>query len=167
MHETPEDLARLQDLLDRSYGAAGPHLRSIITPDRRLDAAALSAALPGMRLLTLATVTADGRPLTGAVDGMFYKGAFWFGSSPDSVRMRHIRRRPAVSATHLPGEHLSVSVHGRAVPIDYAAPEHSGFADYCVEIYGEVWREWDEAAAYARIDADRMFTFWMPSVAEH
>ena len=44
-----------------------------------------------MRLLALATVTADGRPIVGPVDGIFYRGAFWFGSAPDSVRFRHIR----------------------------------------------------------------------------
>lgn len=162
MHETPEDLQQLQDLLDRSYAAAGNHLRSVITPERRLDAEALCRALPGMCLLTLATTTSDGRPLTGAVDGMFYRGAFWFGSAADSLRFRHIRSRPAVSATHLPGEHLSVTVHGTAVPIDHQAPEYAGFAAYCVSIYGEAWNDWGyDDAAYARIDAERMFTFHM------
>jgi hypothetical protein len=65
-----------------------------------------------MCLLTLATVTADGRPIAGPVDGIFYRGAFHFGSAPDSVRFRHIRKRPQVSAVHLPGEELAVSVTG-------------------------------------------------------
>ena len=103
MHETPEDIARLQDLLDRSYAAGGPHLRSTITPERRLGAAELVERLQGMRLLVVATVTADGRPLTGPVDGIFYRGAFHFGSAPESIRLRHLRARPQVSATHLPG----------------------------------------------------------------
>lgn len=38
MHETPADLVALQDLLDRSAAGAGGHLRSIITPERRLTA---------------------------------------------------------------------------------------------------------------------------------
>ena len=38
MLETPEELAALQDLLDASMAAAGPHLRDIITDERRLDA---------------------------------------------------------------------------------------------------------------------------------
>jgi hypothetical protein len=41
MHESQEDIARLQELLDRSYAAAGAHLRSIHTPQRRLAAADL------------------------------------------------------------------------------------------------------------------------------
>ena len=118
MHETPADLVALQSLLDRSYATAGRHLRSIITPERRLTADEVADRLTGMRLLALATVTADGRPIVGPVDGIFFRGSFHFGSAPDSVRFRHIRNRPQVSATHLPGEELAVTVHGRAVPLD-------------------------------------------------
>src|SRR5919205_1767148 len=105
MRETPEDLAALDDLLARSYAAGGRHLLRIHTPARRLTAEQISQRLTGMRLLALATVTKDGRPIVGPVDGIFLRGAFHFGSSPDSIRFRHIAKRPHVSATHLPGEH--------------------------------------------------------------
>src|SRR3954454_3508205 len=118
MHETPADLARLQELIDRSYASAGAHLLRIHSPERRLSAEQVSERLQGMCLLALATVSADGRPIVGPVDGIFYRGAFHFGSAPDSVRFRHIRAQPHLSATHLPGEELAVTVHGRAVPID-------------------------------------------------
>ena len=102
MQETADDLVALQRLLDESYVAAGPHLRRIITHEHRLTAEEVGSRLEGMCLLALATVTADGRPIVGPVDGIFYRGSFHFGSAPDSVRFRHIRRRPHVSATHLP-----------------------------------------------------------------
>lgn len=166
MHETTEDLAALQYLLDRSHQGAGAHLRSIITPDRQLSAEALAARLQGMSLLTLATVTADCRPLAGPVDGIFYRGAFHFGSSADSVRFRHIRRRPQVSATHLPAESFAVTVHGRAVPLDFGAAEHAGLRrallDVYVPRYGSEWEAFlDSGLLYARIEAVRMFTFAM------
>ena len=166
MHETTEDLAALQRLLDDSYEAAGPHLRRIITAERRLAAEEVASRLQGMTLLALATVTADGRPIVGPLDGIFYRGAFHFGSAPDSVRFRHIRRRPHVSATHLPGEELAVTVHGRAVPIDVNGTEHAGFRAALLEIYvpryGAEWEQFlDSGVAYARIDADRIFTFHM------
>jgi hypothetical protein len=63
VHETLADLAALQHLLDRSYATAGLRLRSIITPERRLSAGQVADRLTGMRLLALATVTADGRPI--------------------------------------------------------------------------------------------------------
>jgi nitroimidazol reductase NimA-like FMN-containing flavoprotein (pyridoxamine 5'-phosphate oxidase superfamily) len=166
MHETAEDLDVLQQLLDRSFAAAGPHLLSIITPERRVGASELVARLTGMTLLVLATVTADGRPICGPVDGIFYRGSFHFGSSPDSVRFRHIRARPHVSATHLPAEEFAVTVHGRAIPVDVGAPEGAGLRETLLEVYtpryGENWEEFlDSGPVYARIDAERMFTFRM------
>jgi Pyridoxamine 5'-phosphate oxidase len=94
--------------------SAGPHLRDIITDERRLSALQLTERLQGMRLVVLATVTADGRPLAGPVDGYFLHGTFWFSTGSGSVRRRHLARRPACSATHLPGEELAITVHGRS-----------------------------------------------------
>ena len=164
VHETPDDLAALQDLLDRSYDQAGPHLRRIITPERRLTADQVSQRLMGMRLLALATVTSDGRPIVGPVDGIFFRGAFHFGSSPDSVRFRHIRARPHVSATHLPGEELAVTVHGRAAVVDVReGPFRHALLDVYVPRHGPEWEHdfLDSGPLYARIEADRMFTFQM------
>ncbi len=163
MHETAEDLAALQRLLDQSYAGAGGHLRRVITPERRLDAPALCARLTGVRLLALATATADGRPIVGPVDGIFFRGAFWFGSAPDSVRLRHIRSRPDVSATHIEGEPFSVTVHGRAEEHDLRDAAVAGFRAALAEIYaprhGAEWITWAEQHPYVRIEARRMFTF--------
>ena len=166
MHETPADLAALQELIDRSFETGGAHLLRILTPERRLSAEQVAERLTGMSLLALATVTADGRPLVGPVDGIFFRGAFHFGSSPDSVRFRHIAARPHVSATHLPGEELAVTVHGRAVPVDIHAEEGAGLRRTLLEVYvpryGPEWESFlDSGPVYARIDADRMFTFHM------
>jgi nitroimidazol reductase NimA-like FMN-containing flavoprotein (pyridoxamine 5'-phosphate oxidase superfamily) len=167
MHETPEDIAALQGLLDRSYESAGRHMRSITTPERRVMADELVTRLTGMCLLVLATVTADGRPIAGPVDGIFYRGAFHFGTAPDAVRIRHIRRRPAVSATHLPAEEFAVNVQGRAAEIDIRAPEHAGFRQTLLDIYvprhGPEWETsfLDSGPVYLRIEADKMFTFAM------
>ena len=166
MHETTEDLAALQELLDRSYEGAGTHLHRIITPERRLDAAGVAERLTGMCLLALATATADGRPIVGPVDGIFFRGAFHFGSAPDSVRFRHIRARPHVSATHLPVEELAVTVHGRAVAVDVGSEADADFRRTLLEIYtpryGSEWEKFlDSGVAYARIEGERMFTFQM------
>jgi Pyridoxamine 5'-phosphate oxidase len=168
MHETAGDIEALQRLIDSSYGAAGPHMLRIHDPERRLTAAQVAARLQGMCLLSLATVTADCRPIVGPVDGIFYRGAFHFGSSADSLRFRHIARRPQVSATHLPSEELAVTVHGRAVPVDVRGDEGAGLRQTLLDIYvpryGPEWEEFlDSGPIYARIDAERMFTFAMPS----
>ncbi|HEY1443578.1 MAG TPA: pyridoxamine 5'-phosphate oxidase family protein [Acidimicrobiales bacterium] len=168
MLETPEELDRLQTVLDASMASAGPHLSSIITKERRLDAPQLAERLQGMRLLVLATVTADGRPLVGPVDGYFLHGTFWFSSGTESVRMRHLAARPQCSATYLPGEELAVTVHGRAerlLPMaDPAAAElRQAMLDEYVPKQGPAFEEWlnDANAIAARIEPERMFTFNM------
>ena len=165
MLETPDELDRLQRLLDASMAAAGPHLASIITDERRLDARALTERLQGMRLLVLATATADGRPLVGPVDGYFLHGTFWFSSGTDAVRMRHLAARPAVSATHLPGDQLAVTVHGRAELFGRDDPRFAELRQAMLDEYlpkqGPAFEEWlDESSALgARIAPDKMFTF--------
>jgi len=165
MKEQPDDLAALQDLIDRSYAAAGPHLLAIHTPERRLSAEQVCERLTGMRLLALATVSAAGRPVVGPVDGIFLHGAFHFGSAPESVRARHIAASPWVSATHLPGEELAITVHGRAEPVDVSAGElRETLLSIYVPRYGESWADMlEDGAIYWRIDAERMFTFAMPA----
>ena len=165
MNETAEDVAALQALLDASYASAGAHTLRIHTPERRLTAEQVVERLQGMVLLTLATVSSDGRPIAGPVDGVFHRGAFHFGSAPDSLRFRHIARRPQVSAVHLPGEHLAVTVHGRAVPVDVRQDLafRQALLDIYVPRYGESWETdfLDSGPAYARIEAERMFTYAM------
>jgi len=163
--ETPDELARLQRLLDESMAAAGPHLRAIITEDRRLSAHQLCDRLQGMRLLVVATVTADGRPLVGPVDGYLIHGSFHFSSGRRSVRMAHLARRPAVSATHLMGEELAVTVHGRAELFAVADPAHPALRramlDHYLPVQGPAFEEWLDAEdpIGARIRADRLLTF--------
>ena len=165
MLETPDDIDRLQELLDRSAAGAGPHLRGIITDERRLSAERLCQILPGMRLLVVATVTADGRPLAGPVDGYLLHGSFYFSSGRDSVRMRHLALRPAVSAAHIPGEELAVTVHGRAELFDLRDPDHGELRQAMLDHYlpkqgpqFETWLDGADAIG-ARIIADKIFTF--------
>jgi nitroimidazol reductase NimA-like FMN-containing flavoprotein (pyridoxamine 5'-phosphate oxidase superfamily) len=167
MLETPADLDRLQQLLDRSAAGAGPHLRSIVTDERRLTAAQVCQRLQGMRLLVVATVTADGRPLTGPVDGYFMRGSFYFSSGRNSVRMRHLAARPAVSATHLPGEDIAVTVHGRAELFDVLDPAlgelRQAMLDHYLPRQGPEFETWLNQVnpVGARIAAEKMFTFAM------
>ena len=165
MLETPEELERLQHVLDASMASSGPHLRAIISEERRLDARQLTARLQGLCLLVLATATADGRPLAGPVDGYFLHGTFWFSSGTESVRMRHLAVRPAVSATHLPGEEFAVTVHGRAEchPMNdpVCAEVRQAMLDEYLPKQGPAFEEWlaNADALVARIEPEKIFTF--------
>jgi uncharacterized pyridoxamine 5'-phosphate oxidase family protein len=168
MHETPDDLRVLQDLLDASYERAGEHLKSIHTPERRVHASDLADILRGVRVLNLATVTARCEPRVGPVDGIFYRGQFWFGSAHESLRFRHLRARPQCSGSHVVGETFAVIVHGRATEVNVAAEDQAGFKAALHEIYPD-WGEWypGDPPPYARIDATTMFAYaFEPSVLE-
>jgi hypothetical protein len=168
MHETPDELRRLQQLLDAGADQAGPHLKSMLSADHRIDAPTLCERLSGMRLLVLATVTADGRPLTGPVDGYFLHGTFWFGSSRNSVRMRHLAARPVVSATHLPGQELSVTVHGRVELFDVLDAQRGelrqAMLDYYVPLQGPDFETWLREAngIGARIKPEKIIALSFP-----
>ena len=140
----------------------------VAAAERRLSARATCDRLVGMRLLALATVSGDGRPFVGPVDGIFFRGAFHCSSSPDSLRVRHIRARPFVSATHLPSEEFAVTVHGVAEILDITAPEHAQLRETILNIYtptyGEDWYQFLEANVVMRIHARRMFTFHLESI---
>ncbi len=168
MNETQQDLDRVQALLDHSYATAGRHLRDVITEERRITALQLAELLPPVSLLTLATVSAAGHPISAPVDGIFFRGDFYVGSAADSAKFRHITQRPSVSATYLPGEHLSVSVHGTAVFVDVNAATQQSFRQALLDIYvpryGPEWEDILAEARYVRIDADKMFTFYMPDI---
>jgi nitroimidazol reductase NimA-like FMN-containing flavoprotein (pyridoxamine 5'-phosphate oxidase superfamily) len=158
---------RLQELMDRSAAGAGSHLRGIITGERRLTARQVCQRLQGMRLLVVATVTADGRPLAGPVDGYFLHGSFYFGSGRDSVRMRHLAARPAVSASYVAGEELAVTVHGQAELFDVLDPAHGELRQAMLDHYlpkqgpeFETWLDRSDPVG-ARIAAEKIFTFAM------
>lgn len=167
MHETPEDLTELQAVLDLSYASAGPHLLSIHSDRWRIDARQITERLAGMVILSLATVSSKGEPILAPVDGMFYRGRFWFGSSPESIRAKHIRRNPTVSVGHIVGESLAVIAHGRAIEVDKTTDRALGFRDYAISIYGEATIDqfWKGDAVYWELEPRKMFAL-APQVNE-
>lgn len=160
MYETGGDLEVLQALLDASYRRAGSHLRSIWGEETRLDAQALCGELAGIQVLDLATVTPGGEPRVAPVDGLFYRGHFWFGSAETSTRFRNIRANPAVSGVVTRGlETFLVIVHGRAIEMDPRGPQAEGFAVYPRELYDFDWDAAHPTSPYARIEAAAMLAF--------
>jgi hypothetical protein len=167
MHETAEDLARLQRLLEASRADAGSHLREVFADERALTAADVVPLLDGVRILAVATVSAAGEPIVAPLDGILYRGSFHVGTSRTSVRARHLAARPTVSAAWIDGERYAVVVHGRAVAVDLADPIARGFRDCLVGLYGPRfgagWIDWATAeAVYFRIEPRKMFASRLP-----
>lgn len=156
MRETPDDIRRLQALLDGSYARAGPHLASIHTPEARVTAGDLVARLEGMQIFVVATTTRDGRPRTGPVDSFLYRGEVRFGTATGAVRARHLARCPAVSATHVRGETLVVTAHGNARLLEMGGAD-GDFRDFLREHYGDTYDEFIAGSPYYGVDAEWLF----------
>ncbi|MGE5830032.1 MAG: pyridoxamine 5'-phosphate oxidase family protein [Micromonosporaceae bacterium] len=161
MKETPDELGVLQRLLDESIGSAGAHLVDIVTPPRRLSARQLVAALTGMKVLVVATVTAAGEPRTSCVDGHFLNGTWVFSTAGSAHKARHLKARPAVSATHADGERLAVFTHGQAEYIAADNPAFAPFDEHFTAHYGSSPREWCPDPVFLRVRPTWMIGFAM------
>ena len=163
MFETPEELASLDALLNASFARAGAHLTGIISPDRRLSADDLARYLVGVRHLVLATVNARGEPRCSAVDGLFIHGRFWFSTSGESVKARHLELRPATSAAHVVGDDVGVFVHGRARVVRGGPGEADELRHYWTEVYDggspEDWVATPSDARYVGIVPSSMYSY--------
>ncbi len=135
MYETDAEVAALQDLLDRSHAGATDHLQSIIHDDRMLSAADLVALLTGMKVLSVATVTAGGEPRISALDGHFLHATWSFSTSGTAAKARHLAARPQTSVAHVDGEEMAVFSHGRALPLTPGHPRWEETLDHWTRHY--------------------------------
>jgi hypothetical protein len=168
MHETAAELGALQRILDRSYASAGQHLRSIHHPQMRMRADEVCVTLTGVCIADLATVSSRNRPFVAPVDALFLGGVLWFGSAPNSLRFKHIRRNPHVSAAVTRGEEISILVHGLAHEIDTASGDYERLHEYCREVYGaqyDGYGFWGKVP-FAWIEPERMYAVRMRAAAE-
>jgi general stress protein 26 len=163
MLETPEDLARLQAVMDASYARSTDHLRGIIHGGRTLTAAQVVGLLTGMKVISVATVTASGEPRISALDGHFLHGTWTFGTSRTAAKARHLARRPAVSVAHVDGEDLAVFSHGRVVELTEGA-ELDEVDRHWTAHYGSSPLSWGEPGANVLY---RLEPTWLVGYAAH
>lgn len=158
MHETPEELEELQALIDRSMDGMAEHMARIFTPGLRLSARQVVAYVSGTTQLAVATVTEKGEPRVSPVDAFFYRGRFWFGTSPRSRRAVHLRARPAVSATYFVGDELAIVVHGTAAIVERDDAGAKEVDEAATAVFG--WSPFaaGPGAIMIRIDPTSMYT---------
>jgi general stress protein 26 len=160
MRETPAELDALQQLLDRSRGGATDHLRDIINDSRALSAADIASLLTGMKVVSLATVTARGEPRISAVDGHFLHGTWTWSTSGYSAKARHLEARTAVSMAHVDGEEMAVFAHGQAERLGAHDPLWDETLAHWTAHYGGSPLDWgDDIRMY------RLATSWMVGYA--
>lgn len=93
-------------------------------PDHALTARQLTSYFEErLRAVAIATVTARGEPRASPVGAVFHRTKFHIPTAEYSMRVRHVRSRPATSLTHFELNVIAVIVHGRAEIISPGAPE--------------------------------------------
>ena len=158
MYETSEEIDELQALIDRSFAGAGPHLLAIMKPERRLTARQVVRYLDGIKHVSLGTVTARGEPRVAPLDSYFVHGRFVASTGGRSIRLRHMRARPAVSLTHVVGD-IALVVNGRAVIIERDHPDAEEIDRIATGIYGSSPFSWGEGSVFIRVEPDVMFAY--------
>ena len=161
MNETPDELDALQRLIDESVGSSGAHLTNIITGARRLSAGQLVAALTGMKVIVVATVTATGEPRTSCADGHFLHGTWIFGTDAGAHKARHLRVRPALSVTYADGERMALFTHGYGELIAMQDPDFKELDEHFIAHYGSSPREWSAAPVFIRVRPTWMIGYAM------
>lgn len=158
MDETADQLDELQRLLDASFARGSEHLLSIMSPQRRMTAERLAAALPVPAVLNIDTVTARREPRVSAVDGHSLGGRWHFTTDAASPKARQLAARPAISASYTPRDGFGAFCHGRAVLLDGA--EKQALREHFAAHYDSDPESWG-TIAYYRIDADWLVAFAM------
>lgn len=159
MYEEPDDIRKLQELLEASLGGASEHLRSIISPARAVPAADLVGRLTGMRTLALSTVSAAGRPRISGVDGHLLRGRWIFTTSGTSVKAADLRSRPAVSAAYMEGDTFGVFTHGDVEFLGAGHPDRGWIEDHLTRHYGTSPSTWGPDIVYGRINPRWMVAY--------
>ena len=75
------------------------------------------------------------------------------------MRIRHLRRRPAVSLTHYVGDEVAIVVHGRATIIGREQPEAGWIDEVWAGIYGGSAFDLAPDVVFARVEPAMMLAY--------
>ena len=130
-----------------------------MTAQRRLTARQVVQYLQGIKHVSLGTVTARGEPRVAPLDAYFVRGRFVMSTCGRSMRLRHMRARPAVSLSHVVGDDVAVVVNGRAVVIERDDSDAAGLDRIAAGLYGSSPFSWGEGVVFIRVEPDAMLAY--------
>jgi uncharacterized pyridoxamine 5'-phosphate oxidase family protein len=159
MYETDDDLRRLQQLLDRTFQRANPHLTAIVKPERRLSAEQVVRYLQGIKHVAFATVNEKGEPRVAPLDGVFVRGRFTVSTGGRAARLRHLRANPACSAVHMDGDVVGIAVHGSATILERGDASVEELDRVWTEIYGSSPFSWGDGVVFMVIEPTSMWAY--------
>lgn len=124
MDESPETMAALQALIDRSYSTAGPVIQRGHPPDWRMSATEFVAywtegrpegqmSIIG-RMAVISTASATGAVHAVPLDPILRDGRFYLPTSRDSRRLRDHFANPRCAISSCDGPYRTLVVYGTA-----------------------------------------------------
>lgn len=161
MFESEADIAALQELLDRSHGAQGAHMGTIVTEERRVNARQLVTYLQDVKHIAFGTVSSKGEPSVSPLDGLFVRGHFIAGTAGNAVKVKHLRRNPAVSICHLVGDDIGVWAHGRAEFVERGSADADMVESLWMRIHGVSLYSLGDDIVLIKVVPRAMFAFAM------
>jgi hypothetical protein len=160
VRETPEEVERLQALMDDSIERAGAFIRaSLEMPEHSLSAAQMLRHWQGFPTAAVATTTARGEPRVAPVGVACYRGHFVVPTVAESARARAIRARPAISITRFDGQDFAVIVHGHATVIREDDPLFAELARIQKDLTNQDIRTWSGEGVYLWVTPESLYTY--------
>ena len=159
MLESAADIEGLQRLFDAHLARANPHMRSIVTPARRLNARQVVRYMTGTRHVALATVTSKGEPRVSPLDSVFIRGRFTLGTAEQATKIGHLRRNPACSVVHMDGDRVAVVVNGDAEWIRHDHADHDEVHRVWTETYQSDPYSWGDQIVFFRVEPRSMWAY--------
>jgi len=159
MNESPDDLERLQALLNHSTERAGPHLRRTFElPEHALSAAQLVQYWGQEQQFAMATVTTRGEPRVAPVQVLLHQARLYVPTAADATRVRHIAQRPSVSLTHWVSGAVAIIAHGSAILV---ANDGGEFGMLASLYRGQWWQDLHGSGegAFLRIELAALYTW--------
>jgi uncharacterized pyridoxamine 5'-phosphate oxidase family protein len=159
--ETDDEVRALQELFERTFAHANPHLVGIVTPKRRLNARQVVRYLQGTKHVAFATVNERGEPRVAPLDGVFVHGRFTLSTGGGAARLRHLRANPACSVAHVGGDTIGIVAHGRATIIGRDDDGVDELEPVWRGIYGSSPFEWGDGVVFMRVEPTSMWAYAM------
>jgi len=120
VNETPDELAALQRIIDRSTASAGSSIkRNFIGGGWAMPAEEFVAFWGDGRMASIATVSAAGTVHAVPLDLRLVHGRFYVPTFPDSLHLQDHRTNPRCAITSWDGPYTAVVVYGTAREVSH------------------------------------------------
>jgi Pyridoxamine 5'-phosphate oxidase len=157
--ESNQEIAALQNLLDKSMDNAGGHIGTIFDQGHRLSARQVCVYLQGVKQVAAATVSSRGEPRNAPIDAVFFHGKFHLSTDAKSLRARHLAKRPAISLTYFESADPVIIVHGSAEFVRRDSPDFGTLDSQWQKTYGRGVTELSEGVMFIRVEPRIMLAY--------